>query len=81
MRLALDQIDGLRPHLNVHGLRKLAATELAEAGGATHEIAAVTGHRSLAMIDLYTRTAVQPKLAGAAIARLMPPKNSLAKRN
>lgn len=72
MRQAMDQIEGLRANLNVHGLRKLAATELAEAGCSTHEIAAVTGHRSLAMVELYTRSAAQPKLAGAAIARLKP---------
>lgn len=61
---------GLSPDLNVHGLRKLAAAELADAGCSTHEIAAVTGHRTLAMVELYTRTADQKRLAGAAVARL-----------
>ena len=61
---------GLPEDLNVHGLRKLAAANLADAGCSTHEIAAITGHRSLAMINLYTRSADQERLAGAAILRL-----------
>lgn len=60
----------MRPKLNVHGLRKLAAASLAEAGCSTHEIAAVTGHQSLAMVQLYTRSAAQERLAEAAISRL-----------
>jgi integrase len=56
--------------LNVHGLRKLATTRLAEAGCTAHEIAAVTGHLSLSMVQLYTRSADQERLARAAIARL-----------
>jgi integrase len=43
--------------LNAHGLRKLAATTLAEAGCSEHEIAAITGHGTLAMVRLYTRSA------------------------
>ena len=34
------------PRLGIHGLRKLAATRLADAGCSTHEIAAITGHRA-----------------------------------
>ena len=60
----------MRDGLNVHGLRKLAATALAEAGCTPHEIAAVTGHKSLAMVELYTRSAAQERLATAAISRL-----------
>lgn len=61
---------GLRDGLNVHGLRKLAAVRLAEAGCSVLEIAAITGHRSLNMVALYTRDAEQKRLAGAAIERL-----------
>jgi len=61
---------GLRQGLNIHGLRKLAAAELASAGCSTHEIAAITGHRSLAMVQLYTASASQHRLAKAAIHRL-----------
>jgi integrase len=60
----------MRDGLNVHGLRKLAATALAEAGCTPHEIAAVTGHKSLAMVELYTRSAAQERLALTAIGRL-----------
>lgn len=61
---------GLPGDLNVHGLRKLAAAELADAGCSVHEIAAITGHRSLSMVQLYTRSADQERLATAAIVRL-----------
>ena len=53
-----------------HGLRYTAATRLAEAGCSLKEIAAVTGHKSLAMIEKYTSAADQKRLAGAAILRL-----------
>jgi integrase len=61
---------GLPGELNVHGLRKLAAASLADAGCSTHEIAAITGHKSLAMVQLYTASANQERLASAAIIRL-----------
>lgn len=66
---ALGRI-GLPTDLNVHGLRKLAATSLADAGCTPHEIAAITGHRTLAMIQYYTRTAEQKTLAESAITKL-----------
>lgn len=69
LQAALPKI-GLRDGLNIHGLRKLAAAELADAGCTTHEIAAITGHRSLAMVQLYTASAQQKVLAQAAILRL-----------
>ncbi len=56
--------------LTFHGLRYTAATRLAEAGCSLKEIAAVTGHKSLAMIEKYTSAADQKHLAGAAILRL-----------
>lgn len=58
------------PRLPLHGLRKLAAARLADAGCSTHEIAAITGHATLAMVDLYTRSADQERLAKAAVVRL-----------
>lgn len=57
--------------LNVHGLRKAAARRLAEAGCSAHEIAAVTGHRTLSMVQLYTAAADQERMAGAAVVRLV----------
>lgn len=53
-----------------HGLRKVAASRLAEAGCSAHEIAAVTGHATLAMVEHYTRAADQRRRAVSAIAKL-----------
>lgn len=53
-----------------HGLRKAQARRLAEAGASTHEIASVTGHKTLAEVQRYTRAAEQEGLADAAMDRL-----------
>ena len=53
-----------------HGLRKLAATRLADAGCTPHEIAAVTGHKTLSEVERYTRSADQTRLATSAMKRL-----------
>lgn len=53
-----------------HGLRVSAATRLAEAGCTAHEIAAITGHRSLDMVAHYTREVDQKRNAKAAIVKL-----------
>lgn len=71
MKDALERI-GL-PGLNVHGLRKAAARRLAEAGATVHEIAAITGHQTLAMVQHYSASANQEKLAGSAILKLQQP--------
>lgn len=57
---------GLPKGLNIHGLRKLFAATLADRGGTVHQIAASTGHKTLSMVQLYTRSANQPKLAAEA---------------
>ena len=56
--------------LTFHGLRYTAAANLAEAGCDVRQIAAITGHRSLAMLQQYTRGADQKRLASAAILKL-----------
>lgn len=61
---------GLPKGLNIHGLRKLAAVTLANAGCSVHEIAAMTGHKSLGMVQLYTAAADQQTLSKAAVFRL-----------
>jgi integrase len=58
------------PHCSCHGLRKAAATRLAEAGCTPHEIMAITGHRSLEEVERYTRAALKKKLADSAMAKL-----------
>jgi integrase len=73
---------GLSGELNVHGLRKLAATNLAQAGCSVHEIASITGHKTLSMVELYTRSVDQERLAGAAVVRLSAYKeNTNARKN
>lgn len=61
---------GLPERCSPHGLRKAAARRLAEAGCSTHEIAAITGHRSLIEIGRYTRAVAQAKMAESALAKL-----------
>ena len=52
------------------GLRKAAARRLAEAGCTAHQIAAITGHRTLAEVQRYTQAADQGRLARDAMARI-----------
>ena len=68
--VALARLGTFPLGLNVHGLRKLAAANLADAGCSVHEIQAITGHKSLGMVQLYTASAQQEHLAHAAITRL-----------
>jgi integrase len=55
------------PHCSAHGLRKSAATRLANAGCTSDQIKAITGHKSLAEVAHYTRTADQQRLARQAL--------------
>jgi integrase len=57
------------PHCSAHGLRKAQARRLAEAGCSAHEIAAITGHKTLAEVQRYADAADQGRLADAAISR------------
>jgi integrase len=56
--------------ITFHGLRHMVGVRLAEAGATETEIAAVLGHRTLSMVQHYTRQARQTALADAALARL-----------
>jgi integrase len=58
------------PECSSHGLRKACARRLAEAGATAHEIAAVTGHGTLAEVQRYTRDANRVSLADGAMAKL-----------
>jgi enterobacteria phage integrase len=60
---------GLPQRCKAHGLRKAAARRLAEAGCSTSEIMAITGHKTLAEVERYTRAAEQEWLARRAIQR------------
>jgi integrase len=61
---------GLPVDCKPHGLRKAALTRLADLGSSTHEIAAVSGHKSLREVERYTATANQLRLARTAMARV-----------
>ncbi len=61
---------GLPDRCVTHGLRKAASRRLAEAGCSANEIAAITGHTTLAEVSRYTKAAEQRHLARAAIERL-----------
>jgi integrase/recombinase XerD len=58
------------PHCSAHGLRKAAATRLADLGATAHEIMAVTGHQSLEEAERYTKTANKAGLADRAFRKL-----------
>jgi integrase len=57
--------------VSAHGLRKATARRLAEIGCSTHEIAAITGHATLAEVDRYTKAASRKRLAKSAMAKLI----------
>ncbi len=61
---------GLPDQCVTHGLRKAASRRLAEAGCSANEIAAITGHVTLAEVSRYTKAAEQRLLARTAIRRL-----------
>lgn len=65
--------------LNTHGLRKMAAAVLAEEGASIKEIQGVTGHQTLAMIQLYTESADRERLGKQAIMRLPQRSDKLTK--
>lgn len=59
------------PRCSAHGLRKACARRLAEAGATAHEIGAVTGHKSLALVQRYTEAAGREGMADSAIEKLI----------
>lgn len=61
---------GLADGLSAHGLRKAVARRLAEAGCTPHQIAAVTGHKTLKEVERYTQEANREQLAEVAIASI-----------
>jgi len=61
---------GLPGRCVFHGLRKAALTRLADAGCTAHEIAAISGHKTLSEVQRYTQAADQARLARAAMGRM-----------
>jgi integrase len=52
---------------SAHGLRKAAAVRLANAGCSAEQIKAITGHKTLAELERYTRAVDQARLADQAL--------------
>ena len=59
------------PDVSAHGLRKAAARRLAEIGCSAHQIAAITGHATLAEVQRYTKAADRKRMAREAIQKLI----------
>jgi integrase len=62
---------GLPSACTFHGLRKAACRRLAEAGCTVHEIAAISGHKTLKEIERYTKAVDQERLARKAMDKTM----------
>jgi integrase len=62
---------GLPARCVAHGLRKAMCRRLADEGRSTHEIAAISGHKTLAEVQRYTAKANQIRLAKAAMASIV----------
>jgi integrase-like protein len=54
---------GLPTNCRLHGLKKGGMRRLAEVGGTTHELMAMSGHRTLTEVQRYTADADQQRLA------------------
>jgi integrase len=61
---------GLPAECTSHGLRKAAASRLADAGATPHEIGAITGHVTLKEIERYTKAADQKRLSRSGMDKL-----------
>lgn len=55
------------PHCSSHGLRKAAASRLADRGATEHQIMSITGHTTSKEVTRYTKAANQKRLARSAI--------------
>jgi hypothetical protein len=62
---------GLPKGISAHGLRKATARRLADVGCTAHQIAAVTGHATLAEVQRYTKAADRKRLAREAMKKLI----------
>jgi integrase len=60
---------GLPDRCRLHGLKKAGMRRLAEDGGTTHELMAISGHRTLSEVQRYTKGANSRKLADSGMAK------------
>lgn len=63
--------DANLPECSAHGLRKACARRVAEAGATAHQIGAVTGHKTLALVQRHTEAAGREQMADSAIGKLV----------
>jgi integrase len=61
---------GLPSECSAHGLRKAAASRLAEAGATELEIRSITGHQTSREVSRYTKAANQKRMAKSAMEKL-----------
>ena len=60
---------GLLKRCRMHGLKKGGMRRLAESGNTTHELMAVSGHRTLSEVQRYTADADRKKLADSGMRK------------
>jgi integrase len=60
---------GLPARCRLHGLKKGGMRRLAEDGSTTHELMAISGHRTLSEVQRYTDGADQKRLADSGMAK------------
>ena len=60
---------GLPKRCRLHGLKKSGLTELANSSATVKEMQAISGHRSLAVLQKYIDKTDQPRLAAQAMAK------------
>jgi integrase len=69
------------PACTAHGLRKAAATRLANAGASVEMIKAVTGHKTAKEVERYVKQADQARLAEQALALLRQEQENIRAQN
>jgi integrase len=60
---------GLPKRCRLHGLKKGGMRRLAEAGNTTHELMAMSGHKTLSEVQRYTEEVDRKKLADSAVKK------------
>jgi len=60
---------GLAARCRLHGLKKGGMRRLAEAGNTTHELMAISGHKTLSEVQRYTDDADRKRLAESGMAK------------
>jgi integrase/recombinase XerD len=60
---------GLPARCRLHGLKKSGMRRLAEDGATTHELMAISGHRTLSEVQRYTDAVDRKRLAESGMAK------------